>query len=75
MAVSGPLLSHPTVPATDGEGEAGTRVLLAMRRGEERGLNRAGWGRAFGRGRVKEVVWEGGEGMPRGADEWREVMR
>jgi len=69
VSVSGPLLSHPTAPAK----AAGTKVLLAMRRRESREMGAASWGKAFGG--VKEVVWERGEGMPRGAEEWREVMR
>ncbi|GAA6038339.1 hypothetical protein JCM8097_003953 [Rhodosporidiobolus ruineniae] len=70
-AVSAPLLSHPTLLS-----KAATKALLVYRKPEERGVGAGSWRKGFEA--VREVKLEGGrgrEGMPRGMDEWREVMR
>ncbi|BGP19207.1 hypothetical protein JCM10213_002097 [Rhodosporidiobolus nylandii] len=75
VAVSAPLLQLPTVPST---GKAKTKVALVYRgnTAEERAVQIPAWKKGFET--VKEVRLEGGrgrEGMPRGVDEWREIMR
>ncbi|BGP42622.1 hypothetical protein JCM10449v2_006634 [Rhodotorula kratochvilovae] len=70
VAISAPLLSHPTPsPAT----KARTKALLAFRQGEERTVGAASWRRGFEQ--VEEAKMGRGEGMLRGMDEWRAVMR
>ncbi|GAA5921216.1 hypothetical protein JCM1841_001634 [Sporobolomyces salmonicolor] len=73
VAVSGGLLSHPTVE----EGKrAATKVCLVYRKGEDRVVSASSWRKGFRE--VREVKLEAGrgrEGMPRGMDEWREIMR
>lgn len=72
VSVSGPLLSHPTWTPP-----AATRVCLAYRApDEERAVGVASWRKGFQA--VKEVklpAGRGRQGMPRGMDEWREIMR
>ncbi|GAA6018798.1 hypothetical protein JCM8202_002236 [Rhodotorula sphaerocarpa] len=71
VSISGPLLSHPTVSAP-----AKTAVCLAHRAGEERAMGVPSWRKGFQT--AQEVKLPGGrgrEGMPRGMDEWREIMR
>ncbi|BGP34546.1 hypothetical protein JCM10296v2_006368 [Rhodotorula toruloides] len=76
VAVSAPLLSHPTL-APDKRSK--TKVCLVYRRGgeEERSVGVTSWKKGFEH--VKEVRLEGGRArdgtMPRGMDEWREIMR
>lgn len=76
VAVSAPLLSHPTLAP---DKRARTKVCLVYRRGgaEERSMGVASWTKGFEQ--VKEVKLEGGRGrdgtMPRGMYEWREIMR
>lgn len=71
VSISGPLLSHPTVSAP-----AKTAMCLAHRAGEERAMGVPSWRKGFQT--AQEVKLPGGrgrEGMPRGMDEWREIMR
>ncbi|GAA5985085.1 hypothetical protein JCM10908_002518 [Rhodotorula pacifica] len=71
VSVSAPLLSHPTL-----SNAATTKVCLVYRAPEERAIGAASWRKGFQS--VKEVKLPGGrgrEGMPRGMDEWREIMR
>ncbi|BGP26881.1 phospholipase/carboxylesterase family protein [Rhodotorula toruloides] len=76
VAVSAPLLSHPTLAP---DKRSNTKVCLVYRRAgaEERSVGVASWKKGFEH--IKEVRLEGGRGrdgtMPRGMDEWREVMR
>ncbi|GAA5995983.1 alpha/beta hydrolase [Rhodotorula paludigena] len=73
VAISAPLLSHPTPsPVT----RARTRALVVVRKPEERSVGVQSWEKGFEGVRVARL--EGGrgrEGMPRGMDEWREIMR
>ncbi|GAA5972566.1 hypothetical protein JCM11641_001902 [Rhodosporidiobolus odoratus] len=73
ISISAPLLSHPTLSV-----KARTRAAVVYRRTtmEERMVGVASWKKGFES--VKEIKLEGGrgrEGMPRGMDEWREIMR
>lgn len=68
VAISAPLLSHPTV----GE-KVGTKALVAVRKGEERSVGVASWRKGFGN--VQELSLPKGGGMLRGREEWEEVMR
>ncbi|GAA5973667.1 hypothetical protein JCM21900_005108 [Sporobolomyces salmonicolor] len=73
VAVSGGLLSHPTVEESK---RAATKVCLVYRKGEDRVVSASSWRKGFRE--VREVKLEAGrgrEGMPRGMDEWREIMR
>ncbi|GAA6053617.1 hypothetical protein JCM3770_001557 [Rhodotorula araucariae] len=70
VAVSAPLLSHPTPSAAT---KARTKALLAFRQGEERAVGAASWRRGFEG--VEEARLARGDGMLRGMDEWRTVMR
>lgn len=68
VAVSAPLLSHPTI--TD---KSDTKVLLTVRKGEERMVGAGSWRKGFKEAR--EVLLARGAGMLRGQTEWMEVMR
>ncbi|POY76437.1 A/B superfamily hydrolase [Rhodotorula taiwanensis] len=71
VSVSAPLLSHPTLSTP-----AATKVGLVFRSGEERATGAASWRKGFKD--VREIKLPGGrgrEGMPRGMDEWRDIMR
>ncbi|GAA5958538.1 hypothetical protein JCM8115_002498 [Rhodotorula mucilaginosa] len=71
VCVSAPLLSHPTLSTP-----AATKVCLVYRAPEERSIGVPSWRKGFQS--VKEVKLPGGrgrEGMPRGMDEWRDIMR
>lgn len=69
VAVSAPLLSHPTVSR-----KSHTKVLLTIRRGEERMVGASSWSKGFES--VQTVnLGQGGQGMLRGQSEWIEVMR
>ncbi|GAA5837236.1 hypothetical protein JCM11251_004942 [Rhodosporidiobolus azoricus] len=72
VAVSAPLLSHPT-----GAGKkCATKIALVHRQGEERMVQAASWKKGFEM--IREIKLESGrerEGMPRGVGEWREIMR
>jgi hypothetical protein len=73
VAVSAPLLSHPTLSQ-----KSKTKVALVYRKSvqEEREVAVSSWKKGFEV--VKEIKLEGDrgrEGMPRGMDEWREIMR
>ncbi|GAA5916619.1 alpha/beta hydrolase [Sporobolomyces salmoneus] len=73
VAVSGGLLSHPTIPESS---KPDTKVCLVYRQGEERLLGVPSWKKGYKV--VKEVKLEskrGREGMPRGFEEWKEIMR
>ncbi|GAA5860964.1 hypothetical protein JCM1840_002020 [Sporobolomyces johnsonii] len=73
VAVSGGLLSHPTLEESK---RAATKVCLVYRKGEDRVVGASSWRKGFSD--VREVKLEAGrgrEGMPRGMDEWREIMR
>ncbi|GAA6062228.1 hypothetical protein JCM10212_000807 [Sporobolomyces blumeae] len=76
VAVSAPLLSHPT---TSSPSQAtSTPVCLVYRAPEAREINLPSWKKAYGDAKVTEVRLEGGrgrEGMPRGMDEWRGIMK
>ncbi|GAA5853730.1 hypothetical protein JCM8547_007426 [Rhodosporidiobolus lusitaniae] len=74
VAVTAPLLSHPTTLSS----KAQTKVALVYRKTtlEETMVGAASWKKGFEN--VKEIRLEGGrgrEGMPRGMEEWREIMR
>lgn len=68
VAISAPLLSHPTV----GE-KVGTKALVGVRKGEERSVGVASWRKGFAS--VQELGLGKGGGMLRGREEWEEVMR
>lgn len=69
VGVCAPLLSHPTSP-----NKSQTKALVVYRQGEERMVGSSSWKRGFDS--VREVSLSGrGEGMPRGRDEWFEIMR
>ncbi|GAA6016744.1 hypothetical protein JCM10207_003238 [Rhodosporidiobolus poonsookiae] len=73
VSLSAPLLSHPTTAA---DKRAATRVCVVFRKAEERMVGLASYRKGFAE--VREVRLESGrgrEGMPRGMDEWREIMR
>lgn len=72
VAVSSPLLSHPTPsPST----RARTRTLVVFRPAEQRAVAPSSWQRGFDR--CDAVALPGGrqDGMLRGRDEWVTVMR
>ncbi|KAK4055027.1 hypothetical protein OIO90_003368 [Microbotryomycetes sp. JL221] len=71
VAVSAPLLSHPSI----GSQKCGTKVLLVSRRGEDRLVGSGSWRKAFEN--VKDIVLSSGQSqsMLRGQAEWIEVMR
>ncbi|GAA5838997.1 hypothetical protein JCM3766R1_004551 [Sporobolomyces carnicolor] len=74
VAVSGGLLSHPTMPESSKPDH--TRVCVVYRKGEERQVGLASWKKGYKV--VTEVKLDSGrgrEGMPRGFDEWKEIMR
>jgi len=76
VSISGGLLSHPTIRETSKP--ENTKVCLVYRKGgqEERIVGVNSWKKGYRI--VKEVKLEGGkgrEGMPRGFEEWKEIMR
>ncbi|GAA5885278.1 hypothetical protein JCM16303_005983 [Sporobolomyces ruberrimus] len=74
VSISGGLLSHPTIPESSKPDN--TKVCLVYRKGEERIVGVPSWKKGFRT--VREVELEGGrgrEGMPRGFEEWKEIMR
>ncbi|GAA5950173.1 hypothetical protein JCM3765_004226 [Sporobolomyces pararoseus] len=74
VAISGGLLSHPTIP--ENSKPENTKICLVYRKGEERIVAVPSWKKGYRV--VKEVKLESGrgrEGMPRGFDEWKEIMR
>ncbi|GAA5945731.1 hypothetical protein JCM3775_005898 [Rhodotorula graminis] len=80
VAVSAPLLSHPTPsPST----QSRTRALVVFRPHEQRAVGPSSWQRGFARCDAVTLSGSrgggggggGGEGMLRGRDEWVAVMR
>ncbi|GAA6012544.1 hypothetical protein JCM11491_005428 [Sporobolomyces phaffii] len=73
VSISGGLVSHPTIAESL---KPDTKVCLVSRKGEERAVGAPSWRKGYKF--VKEVKLDSGrgrEGMPRGFDEWKEIMR
>ncbi|KAK4698679.1 hypothetical protein P7C70_g7594, partial [Phenoliferia sp. Uapishka_3] len=68
VTISAPLLSHPTVTY-----KSQTKTLVVLRKGEERSVGVGSYRKGFEN--VQEVTLARGEGMPRGRQEWEEIMR
>ncbi|KAL8280142.1 hypothetical protein RQP46_007472 [Phenoliferia psychrophenolica] len=68
VTVSAPLLSHPTASY-----KSQTKALVVSHKGEERMIGIGSYRKGFEN--VQEVSLGRGEGMPRGRQEWEEIMR
>ena len=68
VTISAPLLSHPTVTY-----KSQTKALVVLHKGEERMVGVGSYKKGFTN--VQEVSLRRGEGMPRGRQDWEEIMR